>query len=373
MSVELRQSRVVVMVVAGVAMAAGQAGTTVLVQSPPLSSNSRIPEASNPEAGDHFGCGGVLDGHAGWGVAISGDGNTMPSARRTRAAARRASTATRTTTRCRCRRRLRLRPHGTTWSQQAYLKASNPEMAPSSDTPSRSAPTATRWPSRRFGKRASATGVNGNQDDSSIPQAGAAYVFTRRGTHVDAAGLRQGVEHRRGGAPPTASAMATSSASRWRSATTANARRRGDHRGQQRAASTATRRQLGTSAGAVYVFARTGTTWAQQAYVKAAEPRCRRPVRLLRLVERRRRHARRRQLRRGRLLARDQRAARQHAARLRRRLRLHARGHGVGAAGLHPRLQCRGRRLVRRQCRARATMGTRCWRARSTKTAPRPA
>ena len=34
-------------------------------------------KASNPEAEDHFGCGGVLDGHAGWGVAISGDGTTL--------------------------------------------------------------------------------------------------------------------------------------------------------------------------------------------------------------------------------------------------------------------------------------------------------
>src|ERR1044071_9148007 len=34
-------------------------------------------KASNPDAGDHFGCGGVLDGHAGYGAAISGDGNTI--------------------------------------------------------------------------------------------------------------------------------------------------------------------------------------------------------------------------------------------------------------------------------------------------------
>src|SRR4030095_13112676 len=34
-------------------------------------------KASNPDVEDHFGCGGVLDGHAGWGVAISSDGNTM--------------------------------------------------------------------------------------------------------------------------------------------------------------------------------------------------------------------------------------------------------------------------------------------------------
>ena len=40
------------------------------------------------------------------------------------------------------------------------------------------------------------------------------------------------------------------------------------------------------SAGAVYVFARTGIAWSQQAYVKPSEPGCRRHVRLLGVVER---------------------------------------------------------------------------------------
>ena len=34
-------------------------------------------KASNPDAGDHFGCGGVLDGHAGYGAAISGEAEVM--------------------------------------------------------------------------------------------------------------------------------------------------------------------------------------------------------------------------------------------------------------------------------------------------------
>ena len=34
-------------------------------------------KASNSEAGDHFGCGGVLDGHAGYGASISGDGTRV--------------------------------------------------------------------------------------------------------------------------------------------------------------------------------------------------------------------------------------------------------------------------------------------------------
>ena len=34
-------------------------------------------KASNGEAADHFGCGGVVQGHTGQGVALSADGNTI--------------------------------------------------------------------------------------------------------------------------------------------------------------------------------------------------------------------------------------------------------------------------------------------------------
>src|SRR6188472_2840653 len=34
-------------------------------------------KASNPDPSDHFGCGGVVQGHTGQGVALSADGRTM--------------------------------------------------------------------------------------------------------------------------------------------------------------------------------------------------------------------------------------------------------------------------------------------------------
>ena len=65
---------------------------------------------------------------------------------------------------------------GSTWSQQAYLKASNTDasdyfgvsVAISGDTIVVGA----------SGEGSSATGVNGNQDDNSASAAGAAYVFS---------------------------------------------------------------------------------------------------------------------------------------------------------------------------------------------------
>ncbi len=69
---------------------------------------------------------------------------------------------------------------GTTWSQQAYLKASNTDagdrfgssVAVSGDTVVVGA----------HGEDSNATGVNGNQSDNSAVHAGAAYVFVRNGT-----------------------------------------------------------------------------------------------------------------------------------------------------------------------------------------------
>ena len=69
---------------------------------------------------------------------------------------------------------------GTTWSQQAYVKASNPQIdalfggsvALSGDTLAVGSHL----------ESSNSTGVNGNQADTSASQAGAVYVFTRSGT-----------------------------------------------------------------------------------------------------------------------------------------------------------------------------------------------
>ena len=69
---------------------------------------------------------------------------------------------------------------GTTWSQEAYIKASNPDeedyfgasVALSGDTLVVGA----------YGEASSATGFNGDQSDNTKHRAGAVYVFVREGT-----------------------------------------------------------------------------------------------------------------------------------------------------------------------------------------------
>jgi hypothetical protein len=230
-------------------------------------------KASNPDASDHFGCGGVNQGHTGQGVALSGDGLTLAVG-----APHEASSAagingnqadnsvfdggavyvfTRT---------------GARWQQQAYIKPSNPKMdaefghAVALSADGNTLVVSAYWESSK------ATGINGDQKDTSIPQAGAIYVFTRRGT--------------------TWAQQAYIKASNTGEAGTADTFGEGDQFGfsialsadgntiaagaitEDSSATGVNGNQADNSAsgaGAVYVYTRTGTTWAQQAYVKPAE------------------------------------------------------------------------------------------------------
>jgi len=107
-----------------------------------------------------------------------------------------------------------------------------------------------------------AKGINGNQNDKSVPSAGAVYVFTRRGNTVtqqayvkasnpgDGANFGSSVVLSKDGNTMAVAAYYEASA-----ATGIN--------GNQNDRSI-------PEAGAVYIFTRTGTTWSQQAYIKAS-------------------------------------------------------------------------------------------------------
>jgi trimeric autotransporter adhesin len=114
---------------------------------------------------------------------------------------------------------------------------------------------------------AAGTSVNGNQADNSIGQAGAAYVFVRRGTtwsqqaYLKASNPGEAEEGDTFGYSVAVSGdgntVAVGAPSEDSSATGIN--------GNQADNSA-------VAAGAVYVFARNGTTWSQQAYVKSDVP-----------------------------------------------------------------------------------------------------
>jgi hypothetical protein len=154
---------------------------------------------------------------------------------------------------------------GTTWTQQAYLKAGNPEagdkfgssVAISGDTIVVGA----------YGEDSAANGVNGDETDNSASGAGAAYVFVRSGTtwtrqaYLKASNTGTGDEF---GTSVSISGdtIVVGAPDEDSNATGVNA-----------ALSPGSGTQADNSkldSGAAYVFVRNGTTWSQQAYLKAS-------------------------------------------------------------------------------------------------------
>lgn len=149
---------------------------------------------------------------------------------------------------------------GSTWVQQAYLKASNRgagdffghAVAISGDTIAVSAPR----------EASSATGIDGVQTDDSAPSSGAVYVFVRTGStwnqqayikasNTDASdyfGQSLSLE----GDTLVVGAGGESSAFPGVNGNQAD--------------------NSAAGAGAVYVFVRNGSTWTQQSYIKASNP-----------------------------------------------------------------------------------------------------
>src|SRR5216683_5879745 len=137
-------------------------------------------KASNTEANDHFGDGGTLLGH---GVALSGDGSTLAVGAPGESSGTKGINGNQNDNSVYAAGAVYIFTRvNNAWTQQAYIKASNPGQ------------------SYRFGhfvslsqdgntlavsavyEASAAKGINGDQNDKSIPQAGAVYVFTRRGT-----------------------------------------------------------------------------------------------------------------------------------------------------------------------------------------------
>lgn len=202
-------------------------------------------KASNAGSDDYFGYSVAIDGdtlvvgslsEASNATGIDGDGsnNTMPGAGAVYVFTR----------------------SGTAWTQQAYIKASNTEggdqfgraVAISGDTLVAGA----------LGESSSSGGVGGNQADNSATSAGAAYVFSRDGTGVWSQQAYLKASH-----PETYdyfSASVSASGDRIVVGATYEA---------SSSASDPTDNSA-TSAGAAYVFVRSGNTWSQEAYLKAS-------------------------------------------------------------------------------------------------------
>jgi hypothetical protein len=148
--------------------------------------------------------------------------------------------------------------HGTNWVQQAYLKASNTgagdlfgyRVAVSGDTVVIGAQ----------GESSNATGVNGNQSDNSVGDSGAAYVFVRNGTNWAQEAYLKASNTGAGDLFGNAVAVSGDTVVVGALGEASNATGVNGNQSDNTAA----------GSGAAYVFVRSGSTWSQQAYLKAS-------------------------------------------------------------------------------------------------------
>ena len=154
---------------------------------------------------------------------------------------------------------------GTTWSQQAYFKASNPAAFASFGAALTLSGDGNTLAVGADGEGSSATGVDGSQtQDPSTSDSGAAYVFSRSGAawtqqaYVKASNT--GANDHFGAALALSGDGNSLVVGAYGEASGA-----GGIDGNQNDDSK-------PSAGAAYVFVRAGASWAQQAYVKSASP-----------------------------------------------------------------------------------------------------
>jgi hypothetical protein len=213
-------------------------------------------KASNTDAGDYFGTS----------VALSEDGNTLAvgatgeDSNATGIGGNQASNISSYPGAA----YVFIRDGAGTWSQQAYMKASNTGADDQFGTSVALSENGSTLAVSAPGEASIATGIGGNQADNSAFSAGAAYVFVRNGA---------GVWSQQ--AYVKSSNTATEDAFGWRLALSGDGNTLSVSAWQEDSNATGIggnqADNSALAAGAVYVFARNGAgVWSQQAYVKAS-------------------------------------------------------------------------------------------------------
>jgi hypothetical protein len=155
------------------------------------------------------------------------------------------------------------------WAQQAYIKASNPGQGYKFGYVVSLSQDGNTLAVSAYYEASAAKGINGDQNDHSIPQAGAVYVFTRTGTtwaqqaYIKASNTGEpGVGDQLGdgdqfgfsiGLSADGNTLAAGAIGEDSGAKGIN----GDQNDNSQQGS-----------GAVYIFTRNGAKWSQQAYIK---------------------------------------------------------------------------------------------------------
>ena len=228
-------------------------------------------KSSNTGDGDNFGAGGTLSGDA---VALSKDGLTLAVGAPFESSGASGVDGDQTDDSVYGAGAVYVFTRvGEDWEQQSYLKASNPGIADNFGfITALSADGDTLAVSAHF-EASGDTGVDADQNDDSIPQAGAIYIFTRAGNewnqqaYIKASNtgeIAQGEAFGDGDQFGTALTLSDDGNLLAVSAITEDSDSPGMNGDQTD--------NSARSAGAVYIFRRAGGSWSQTAYMKPSNP-----------------------------------------------------------------------------------------------------
>lgn len=226
---------------------------------------------SNTRPGSQFGAGGTLLGDS---VAVSGDGNTMAIGAPMESSAARGVNGNQADESAYDAGAVYVFVrNGNTWRQQAYVKASNTRQSSNFGYVVRLSGDGNTMAVSAYSESSGAKGINGDQNDESIPQAGAVYVFTRNGNtwtqqaYIKASNTGEaGKGDEIGDGDQFGLSLALSN-----DGNTLAAGAIAEDSGAAGINGDQTDNSL-LSAGAVYLFSRSGNAWSQQAYVKPSSP-----------------------------------------------------------------------------------------------------
>ena len=210
-------------------------------------------KASNTKASQNFG----------WTVALSADGNTLAVGAYGESSNATGINGDQTNTSLIDAGAVYVfRRSGTNWEQQAYIKASNTKDSQYFGWKVALSADGNTLAVAAYGEKSNATGINGDQTNTLLQIAGAVYVFTRSGTNWEQqayvkASNTNDYQYFGGSVALSAdgNTLAVGAYGESSNATGIN----GDQTNT-----------LSQTAGAVYVFTRSGTNWEQQTYVKAS-------------------------------------------------------------------------------------------------------
>jgi hypothetical protein len=233
-------------------------------------------KASNPHSNDNFGDGGNLPGHSGNSIAISNDGNYLAVGAHQESSASKGINGNQNDTSLYASGAVYVFVRrGGTWSQQAYIKPSNPQMGANFGMNVVFNSDATTMAVSAYFESSSSKGINSVQDDK-VPQAGAVYIFTRT---AETWSQQAYIKASNTGRPASATdpndwgdgdqfgfsiALSADGNVLAAGALSEDSRASGINNTKFQDDDTA------PDAGAVYIFTRSGNTWTQRDYLKSS-------------------------------------------------------------------------------------------------------